>query len=102
MNGKKHNLHPFKGNQEETNNQMLMMTDKKMVTDWKAEENDNEVELTNMAWMKDKTDQQDISYASMALMEEAHYEVINNNGKCMVTKIIKDSDVIVTSGREEG
>ena len=37
MNGKKHNLHPFKGNQQETNNQMLMMTNKKMVTDWKAE-----------------------------------------------------------------
>ena len=105
MNGKKHNLHLFKGNQEETNNQMPMMTDKKMVTDWKVEENDNEVELSNMVcsgWMKDKTNQQDISYGSMALMDEPHYEVMNNNRKCMVTKMIKDSDVKVISRREEG
>ena len=67
--------------------------------------NDNEFELTNMVcsgWLKEKIERQEMSNASMALMEESHYEVINNNGKCMVTKIIKDSDVIVTSGREEG
>ena len=105
MNGKKHSLHPFKGKQEEVNNQLLMMTDKKMVTDWKVEANDHEVELTNMVcsdWLKDKTDQQEMSNVSMALMEEAQYEVINNNGKCMVTEITKDSDVTVTSRREEG
>ena len=58
MNGKKHSIHPFKGKQEEANNQLLMMTYKKMVTDWKEEANDNEVELTNMVcsgWLKDKT-----------------------------------------------
>ena len=48
MNGKKHSLHPFKGRKEEPNNQLLMMMDKKMVTDWKPEANDNDVELTNM------------------------------------------------------
>ena len=48
MNGKKHSLHPLKGEKEEDNNQFLIMTDKKIVNDWKAEENDNEVELTNM------------------------------------------------------
>ena len=60
MNGKKHSLHPLKLKQEEANNELLMMTDKKMVTDWKAKANDNEVELTNMVcsgWMKDKIDQ---------------------------------------------
>ena len=48
MNGKKHTLHPFKGKQEEVKNQLMMMTDKKMVIDWKAEANDNEVEFTSM------------------------------------------------------
>ena len=38
----------------------------------------------------------------MALMEEAQCGVINGDGKCMVTKIIKDGDVIVTSRREVG
>ena len=84
---------------------MLMMTDKEMVIDWKDEASDNEVELTNMVcsgWLKDKTDQQEMSNASMEFMEEAQYKVINNNEKCMVTEITKDSDVIVTSRREEG
>ena len=60
MHGKKHSLHPLKGKQEEANNQLLIMTDKKIVNDWKAEANDNEVELTNMVcsgWLKGKTDQ---------------------------------------------
>ena len=43
-----------------------------------------------------------MSNASMALMEEAQYEVIKNNGKYMVTEITKDSDVTVTSKMEEG
>ena len=105
MNGKKHSLHPLKGKQEEANNQLLIMTDKKIVNDWKAEANDNEVELTNMVcsgWLKGKTDQQEMSNASMALIEEAQYEVNKNNGKCMVTEITKDGDVIVTSKGEEG
>ena len=60
MNGKKHSLYPFKGKKEEANNQLLMMTGKKMVTDWKDESNDNEVKLTNMVcsgWLKGKIDQ---------------------------------------------
>ena len=51
-----------------------MMTDRKMATDWKVEANDHEVELTNMVcsgWLKEKTYQQEMSNASMALMEEA-------------------------------
>ena len=102
MNGKKHSIHPFKGKEEGDNNQLLMMTDKKMVTDRKYEADDNEVELNNMVcsgWLKDKTDQQVMSNASMELMEEAQYEVINDDGKCMVTEITKDSDVTVTSRR---
>ena len=38
----------------------------------------------------------------MALMEEAQYEVINNNGEGMATEVTKYSDVTVTSRREEG
>ena len=59
MNGKKHSLHPLKGKQEEANKQLLIMTDKKIVNDWKAEANDNEVKLTDMVcsgWLKGKTD----------------------------------------------
>ena len=54
------------------------MTDKKIMNDWKDEEDDNEFELTNLVcsgWMKGKTDQQEMSNASMALIEEAQYEV---------------------------
>ena len=105
MNGKKHSIHPLKGKQEDANDQLLIMTDKKIVNDWKAEENDNEVELTNMVcsgWLKGKTDQKEMSNASMALMEQARYEVVKNNGKCMVTEITKDGDVRITRKREEG
>ena len=113
MNGKRHSLHPFKGKQEEVNNQLLMMTDKRIVNDWEAESkvvvhlqgNDYENELTNMVcsgWLKEKTNQQEMSNASMALMEEAQYRVINDDGKCMVAEIIEDGDVRVTSKREEG
>jgi hypothetical protein len=112
MNGKKHSLHPFKGKQEEVNNQLLMMTDKRMVSDWKVEAkvavnlqaNDYEVEMTNMVcsdWLKDRTDQQEMSNASMALMEEAQYEDRKGDGKCMVKEITKDSDVIEASNREK-
>ena len=38
MNGKKHILHPFKGKKEEVSSQLLMMTDKRIVNDWKAED----------------------------------------------------------------
>ena len=61
--------------------------------------------MTNIVcndWLKDRTNQQEMSNASMALMEEAQYEVINDDGKCMVTEITKDGDVTVTSKREEG
>ena len=98
MNGQKHSLHPFRGKQEEVNNQLLMMIGKRMVSNWKVEakvteisqENDYEVEMNNMVcsdWLKDRTDQQEMSNASMALMEEAQYEVINDDGKCMVTEL---------------
>ena len=43
-----------------------------------------------------------MSNASMALIEEAQYEVNKNNGKCMVTEITKGGDVTVTSKGEEG
>lgn len=113
MNGKRHSLHPFRGKQEEVNNQLLMMANKRMVSDWKAEAkvainlqaNDYEIEMTNIVCsdqLKDITDQQEMSNASMALMEEAQYEVINDDGRCMATEIIKDGDVTITSKREEG
>ena len=37
-NGKKHSLHPFRGKQEEVSSQLLMMTDKRIVNDWKDED----------------------------------------------------------------
>ena len=49
-----------------------------------------------------RTDQQEMSNASIALMEEGQYEVVNDDGKCMVTEITKDGDVTVTSKREKG
>ena len=60
--------------------------------------------MTNMVcsdWLKDRTDQQEISNASMALMEEAQYGVINDDGNFMVKEITKDSDVKEGSQREE-
>ena len=38
MNWKKHSLHPFKDEQEEVSNQLLMMTDKRIENDGKDEE----------------------------------------------------------------
>ena len=61
--------------------------------------------MTNMVcndWLKDRTNQQEMSNASMALKDEAQYAVINDDGKCMVTEITKDGDVTVTRKREEG
>ena len=85
-----------------------MMTDKRMVSDWKAEAkvavNYFEVKLTNMVcsgWLKDKTEQQEMSNASMALMEEAQCEVRKDDGHFMVIEITKDSDVKEASKREE-
>ena len=111
MNGKRHSLHPFRGKQQEVNH-LLIMTDNRMVSDWKDETkvaenlqvNDYEVEMTNIVcnnWMKEKTNQQEISSASMALMEEAQYEVRKNDGKFMAKEITKNSDVIEASRREE-
>ena len=67
MNGKKHSLHPFRGKQEEFSSQLLMMTDKRIVNDWKAEDevkvislvNDFEIKMTNKVctdWLKERTD----------------------------------------------
>ena len=67
--------------------------------------NDFEIVMTNKVCydcLKEGIDSQEMSSASMELMEEAHYEFINNNGKCIVIEITKDSDVTVTSRREEG
>ena len=60
--------------------------------------------MTNMVcsdWLKDRTDQQEISNASMALMEEAKYGVINDDVNFMVKEITKDSDVKEGIQREE-
>ena len=43
-----------------------------------------------------------MSNASMALMQEAHYEVTKDDGNFMVKEITKDSDVIEASRRDEG
>ena len=43
-----------------------------------------------------------MSNESMALMEEAQYEVRKDDGNFMVKEITKDSDVIEASKREEG
>ena len=64
MNGKRHSLHPFRGKQEEVSSQLLMMTDKRIVNDWKAKDevkvisqlNDFEIEMTNKGctnWLKE-------------------------------------------------
>ena len=82
----KHSLHPFKDKQEEVSNQLLMMTDKRIENDGKVEAkvtifsqvNDYEVEMTNMVcsdWLNEKTNQQELSNASMALMEEVQCKV---------------------------
>ena len=55
MNGKKHSIQPFRGKKEEVNSQLLMMTDKRIVNDWKAKDevnvisqvNEFEIEMTN-------------------------------------------------------
>ena len=56
MNGKRHSLHPFRGKKEEVNNQLLLMTDKRLVIYWKVEAkvavnlqaNDYEVDINNI------------------------------------------------------
>ena len=68
------------------------MIDKRIVNDWKVEDgvkiisqvNEFEIEMTNKVctdWLKERTDQQEMSNASIALMEEAHYEVRKDDGK---------------------
>ena len=47
MNGKKHCLHPFIGKQEEVSSQLLMMTDKRIVNDWKDEDEVNVISQVN-------------------------------------------------------
>ena len=80
-NGKKHSLHPFRGKQEEVNSQLMMMTNKRIVNDWKDKDaikvisqvNDFEIIMTNKVctdWLKERTNQQEMSNASMELMEE--------------------------------
>ena len=81
MNGEKHSLHPFRGKKEEFSSQLLMMTNKRIVNDWKDEDevkiisqvNDFEIEMTNKVctdWMKERIDQQEMLNAScITLME---------------------------------
>ena len=68
MNGKKHILYPFRVKQEEVSSQLFMMTNKRIVNDWKAEDevkvisqvNDFEIKMTNKVctdWLKERTDQ---------------------------------------------
>ena len=104
MNGKKHNLRPFRGKQEEANSQLLMMTNKRIVNDWKAEDevkvisqvNYFEMDMTNKVHtdlLKERTDQQEMSNATITLMEEAQYEVIKGAESYMTNEITKDGDV---------
>ena len=104
MNGKKHSLHPFRGKQEEFSSQLLMMTDKRIVNDWKDEDevkvisqvNDFEIKMTNkvcLDWLKERSYQQEMSNASMVLMEEAECEVIKGGERYMTNEITKDGDV---------
>ena len=69
-NGKKHSLHPFRGKQEEVNSQLMMMTNKRIVNDWKVEyevkiisqvylSNNFQAEMTNEVcsdWLKEGMD----------------------------------------------
>ena len=113
MNRKKHSLQPFRGKQEEVNNHLLMMTDKIMVSDWNVEAkvkvisqiNDYEVEMTNVVcsdWLKEKSDQQEMSNASITLMEEAHHVVIEDDENYMVDEITEDDKVAEASKGEKG
>ena len=82
MNGKRHRLHPFRRKQEESSNQLPMMTDKRIVNDWKVEyevkiisqvylSNNFEAEMTNEVcndWLKEGMDKHGMSNASMELM----------------------------------
>ena len=62
----RNSLHPIKGKQEEVSSQLLMMTDKRIVNDWKVEDevklisqvNDFEIEMTSKVcndWLKERT-----------------------------------------------
>ena len=93
MNGKRHSLHPFRGKQEEVSNKLLMMTNKRIVNDWKVEyevklisqvylSNNFEAEMTNEVcsdWLKEGMDKHGMSNASMELMEEAQCVVMQDD-----------------------
>ena len=89
-----------------------MMSDKRIVNDWKAKDevkvisqvNDFEIEMTNKVctdWLKERTDQQKMSSTSMALMEEAQCEVIKGGERYMSNKNAKDHDVTETCKGEK-
>ena len=86
---------------------MMMMTNKRIVNDWKSKDevkvisqvNDFEIKMTNTVctdWMKERTYQQEMSNESMVLMEEAQCEVIKGGERYMTNEITKDGDVTET------
>ena len=90
-----------------------MMIDKRIVNVWKAKDevkvilqvNGFEIKMTNKVctdWLEERTYQHEMSNASMALMEEAQFEVIKGGERYMANEITKDSDVIETRRMEEG
>ena len=112
MNGKKHSLHTFRGKQEEVSSQLLMMTDKRIVNDLKAEDevklisqvNDFEIATTNKVctdWLKERAYQHEMSNESIALMEEPQCEVIKGGERYMTNEITKDVDVTEIGEGEE-
>ena len=81
-----------------------MTNGKRIVNDWKFEAEvrvisqvkDYEIEMTNIVCndqLKDTTYQQEMSNASMTLMEEAQYEVRKDDGRYMVNEITEGSEV---------
>ena len=112
MNGKRHSLYPFIGKQVEVSNQLLMLTDKRIVNDWKVENevkviaqvNYFEIEMTNKVctdWLKERKDQHEMSNASIKLMQEAQCEVIKDGQRYMTNEITKDGDVTETRKGEK-
>ena len=69
--------------------------------------NDFEIVMTNKVCydcLKEGMDSQEMSSASMELMEEAQCEVIKDDERYMVNEITKDSDVIEArkGGKHQG
>ena len=88
------------------------MTGKRIVNDWKAEDevkvisqvNNFEIEMTNKVctdWLKERKDQHEMSNASITLMEEAQCEVIKGGERYMTNEITKDGDVTKTGKGEK-